>query len=337
MCREQPKHWTKLKMENTSGHGKSATVPPEIDGWNWGAFLLNWIWGIGNRCFVGLLTFVPLVGIVMPFVLGFKGNAWAWRNKRWQSVEQFKRVQRLWTVWSLALGVAMIALFAGFAYFAFTAVKNSEPYVRGVSLALTNAEAVAVLGNPITASLPKGEFEEYGPTGKAGFSFGVEGAKASGTVYVSATKELGIWKLNQVELAVDGRESRIDLVGRRLAVPSAADGSAATVRSSSNASSGVVAQIETAHPAAIDKASVAAAVPTATPDTPPEATATSTPEQAGDQMLAPLASAPGTENISATTPTKKHARARSARDADARNCLDLADNAAIARCARGYR
>jgi len=26
-----------------------AEVPDEIDRWNWGAFLLNWIWGIGNN------------------------------------------------------------------------------------------------------------------------------------------------------------------------------------------------------------------------------------------------------------------------------------------------
>jgi len=24
-------------------------VPAEIDRWNWGAFLLNWVWGIGNN------------------------------------------------------------------------------------------------------------------------------------------------------------------------------------------------------------------------------------------------------------------------------------------------
>ena len=36
---------------------------------------------------------------VMPFVLGAKGSRWAWRNGRWDSVEHFKRVQRLWAIW----------------------------------------------------------------------------------------------------------------------------------------------------------------------------------------------------------------------------------------------
>jgi hypothetical protein len=61
---------------------RDAAVPPEVDRWNWGAFLLSWIWGIGNNTFIAFLTFVPFVGIVMPFVLGAKGSAWAWRTSR---------------------------------------------------------------------------------------------------------------------------------------------------------------------------------------------------------------------------------------------------------------
>ena len=66
-------------------------IPPELDRWNWGAFLLNWIWGVGNNTYIALLTFVPFVGIVMPFVLGAKGSRWAWRNGRWDNVEHFER------------------------------------------------------------------------------------------------------------------------------------------------------------------------------------------------------------------------------------------------------
>jgi hypothetical protein len=34
-------------------------VPADIDRWNWGAFLLNWTWGVGNNTFIALLTLVP--------------------------------------------------------------------------------------------------------------------------------------------------------------------------------------------------------------------------------------------------------------------------------------
>jgi hypothetical protein len=89
--------------DNTSGQGERAFVPPEIRRWNWGAFLLNWIWGIGNDTYIALLTMIPLVDIVMPFVLGAKGSEWAWRNKRWRDVAHFKRVQRNWAIAGVAV------------------------------------------------------------------------------------------------------------------------------------------------------------------------------------------------------------------------------------------
>ena len=88
-------------------------IPPEIDRWNWGAFLLNWIWGVGNNTFIALLTLVPIVGFVMLFVLGAKGSRWAWRNGRWDSVAHFKRVQRLWAIWGAIIWLGGIALIGG--------------------------------------------------------------------------------------------------------------------------------------------------------------------------------------------------------------------------------
>lgn len=84
-------------------HQTAADVPEEVKGLSWGGFFLNWIWGIGNSVWIALLSLVPFVGWVMPFVLLFKGNEWAWKAKEWESVEHFKRVQRLWTIWGLIL------------------------------------------------------------------------------------------------------------------------------------------------------------------------------------------------------------------------------------------
>lgn len=101
---------------NTSGQGANAVVPAEIQGLNWGAFLLNWIWGIGNSTWIALLCFIPVVNIIMAFALLFKGNEWAWRNKQWQSVEHFKATQRKWAIAGLAilvLGVVLGCLFGG--------------------------------------------------------------------------------------------------------------------------------------------------------------------------------------------------------------------------------
>lgn len=63
---------------------------------NWGAFSLTLIWGIGNRCYITLLCLVPIVGFIMPFVAGFKGNAWAYENNRYRDMEEFSQVQDTW-------------------------------------------------------------------------------------------------------------------------------------------------------------------------------------------------------------------------------------------------
>ena len=72
-------------------------------GLNWGAFLLTWIWGIGNNTWIALLALIPVVNIVMPFVLLFKGNEWAWKNKQWRDEEHFRSTQRKWTIAGLIL------------------------------------------------------------------------------------------------------------------------------------------------------------------------------------------------------------------------------------------
>jgi hypothetical protein len=203
-------------MENTSGQGRSALVPPEVDRWNWGAFLLNWVWGIGNSTFIALLMFVPFVNFVMPFVLGFKGSSWAWRNKRWQSIEDFKRVQRKWALWSLPVLAAIAFLIGGVFFLAMASMKNSDAYRLGVSKLQSNADAIAVLGAPVSTGFPTGKIEVSGPSGKAALSFGVGGSKTKGTVYLLASKTLGTWKINRIELKVQGQRSRIDLnkIGR---------------------------------------------------------------------------------------------------------------------------
>ena len=56
-----------MDIENTSGQGPASRVPSEIQRWNWGAFLLNWIWGIGNNVLLALLVFVPFFGFIWEF------------------------------------------------------------------------------------------------------------------------------------------------------------------------------------------------------------------------------------------------------------------------------
>ena len=43
--------------------------PNAVKGWSWGAFLLNGIWAIGNNTWIGLLAFIPALGLIMALIL----------------------------------------------------------------------------------------------------------------------------------------------------------------------------------------------------------------------------------------------------------------------------
>ena len=105
-----------VTTENTSGMGRDAEIPEGVKGWSWGAFMFNWIWALSNRTWIGLFALLPYVGFVMAVALGIKGREWAWRNKKWESVEHFQRVQRRWSLWSLLIvGVAIVGILAAIA------------------------------------------------------------------------------------------------------------------------------------------------------------------------------------------------------------------------------
>lgn len=99
-----------LNEPNNSGQGQSSVLPSEIRGFNWGAFFLSWIWALAHRTWIGLLALIPVVGLVMCFVLGFKGNEWAWRNRHYPSIADFKKAQKSWAIAGLVLAVGSFLL-----------------------------------------------------------------------------------------------------------------------------------------------------------------------------------------------------------------------------------
>jgi hypothetical protein len=149
-------------MDNTSGQGKAASIPGEIRGWSWGAFLMNWIWGLFNRTWIALAVLLPVIGFVVWIILGIKGNEWAWRNKRWDDVEHFKRVQRKWAIAGFVLlllplaciGVAVFVLGMGADIFADAPSKASALAKAPAAAAKSPAPVVAKAPAP-TAPEPK--------------------------------------------------------------------------------------------------------------------------------------------------------------------------------------
>lgn len=89
-------------------------LPKEIRRFNWGAFLLNWIWGVMHKKYITLLilpaSIIPFIGpLALAIWFGFKGNEWAWESKEWESVEQFNEVQTNWVrIWLILFILGLI-------------------------------------------------------------------------------------------------------------------------------------------------------------------------------------------------------------------------------------
>lgn len=109
-------------LTNNSGAGKDSPVLDIVaKRFNWGACLLSWIWGLGNRSYITLIIFpiailgiIPVLGIIVQLGViiwfGINGNKWAWQNKRWNSIEEFHRVQKKWAIAGLILEIIIAIL-----------------------------------------------------------------------------------------------------------------------------------------------------------------------------------------------------------------------------------
>ncbi len=122
-------------------------LPDGVKGWSWGAFLLNWIWAIGNSTWIGLLALIPYVGILVAFWLGFKGREMAWKNRQWESVEHFNRVQKKWSRWGvgLTLGAMVLGILAAIVIPAYAGYKHKADEQK---VADEIAAAISATPNP---------------------------------------------------------------------------------------------------------------------------------------------------------------------------------------------
>lgn len=122
---------------------KSTELPPELRKFNWGAFLLTWIWGIGHRVWISLV--IPLIfilfwvsgeiiirvglyfgdpNVVVPggiwifilplifliFYLGIKGNELAWGKNKSDNIEKFMSKEKKWAIAGLIFVIVSIIL-----------------------------------------------------------------------------------------------------------------------------------------------------------------------------------------------------------------------------------
>lgn len=213
-----------MDIENTSGLGPASHVPPEIQRWNWGAFLMNWIWGVGNNTLAALLVFVPLFGLIWCFVCGARGSEWAWRNKRWESVAHFKATQRQWAKWGVILWLTFPLAFGALFLGVFVMLKDSEAYKLAHARLDADERVAAIVGRPLSTGIPTGSIQASGARGSAELSFSVEGPSGKGKAYLQASQELGLWRLDRLVFQDEASGRRIELTSPE---PGSAAGAAA--------------------------------------------------------------------------------------------------------------
>lgn len=129
-------------VPSTENQKVSSELPPELNKFNWGAFILTWIWGVGHGVWVALLIIaidfgMRIIGAAVIFWggeigalvtllivllgmggelgfalwLGLKGNKLAWKTGRYNDVEKFKATEKKWAIVGLILflvGLLMI-------------------------------------------------------------------------------------------------------------------------------------------------------------------------------------------------------------------------------------
>lgn len=185
--------------------GNQKPVPAEVQGWNWGAFFLTWIWGICNGTFISLLSLIPGVHFIMMIVLGIKGNEWAWKSKDWPSVEAFHRAQRKWAIWAIsiwAIGAALlIAIPLGILTWGVekempeiqSVMKDFNPHRNYTNFALEEASRNSRCQEYFGSNMHiEGPVEVSGV--KNGYSevrVPVRGARNSGSIYLRVRHNLG--------------------------------------------------------------------------------------------------------------------------------------------------
>ena len=125
---------TIVDLSKSMSQQASNTEPLDLSKWSWGAFVLSWIWGFFNGCWwmflvkMGtfllsmLLWWVPFAAILISIIdigvsvlFGVKGTEWAWNNRSWASISNFRQTQDIWnkvglTLFIFGIVVLMVAI-----------------------------------------------------------------------------------------------------------------------------------------------------------------------------------------------------------------------------------
>lgn len=106
-------------------------TPTGIGKWSWGAAILCFLYAInmGFGAWVAILILLLTgvenyltsqvaqpensIGLVIMIIstiyFGFNGRKIAWKKRKWESLSQFQKTQRVWDIWGIIFFVALLA------------------------------------------------------------------------------------------------------------------------------------------------------------------------------------------------------------------------------------
>jgi hypothetical protein len=115
---------------------------------------------------------------------------------------------------AIAVGVLIlcVGLIGGTLAVVFGALKSSEPYQMALERAQSDPAVVEALGEPIQPGWwVVGSIETQGISGTADIQFPISGPKNSGTVFLTARRENGVWNFYSLAVGIEGQSELIDL------------------------------------------------------------------------------------------------------------------------------
>ncbi len=131
-----------VQQEESVQNALDEETEQELRKFNWGAFLMTWIWAIGNKAWtmwaaligagiivliitgiayipklpqvisVVLLIFSRILSFIVNILCGIFGNRIAWKSKQWDNLEHFRKVQKIWVIVWLILTIISIGIIA---------------------------------------------------------------------------------------------------------------------------------------------------------------------------------------------------------------------------------
>ena len=115
---------------------------------------------------------------------------------------------------AIVASVALLACFVGLVMLGAIEMFRATDVFRDAMVQVRSSPAVVrELGEPIEPTwLVSGSINSNDSSGNADFAIALKGPSGRGTLYVKAEKNAGRWNYTVLEVAVDGKTDRIDLL-----------------------------------------------------------------------------------------------------------------------------